>query len=193
MIFSHGRMAVMITNNQIGYILIEENNGIYRGVALVTDFRGIPLDFRYTDPIKPTRIEQILYGGALDVYLKEELILSNLLDSIEVKPGVWICRNDSLLVPLRKLSKIPTLTLSVTSRPFLEQTGDVEPQPENGVFILQADAMGSPLRLRLSEEYSSEIDSVASFLVEVAKTMELSEPFSRIEKALKVIDDEQTN
>ena len=53
----------------LGYVLVDGSEGVFRGAVLVTDFRGIPADFRYTDPLRPSRIEKILYGSALDVYL----------------------------------------------------------------------------------------------------------------------------
>ena len=78
------------SNNGLGYIVIDGEEGRFRGASLVVDLRGIPVDFRYTDPIRPTKLERILYGSALDVYLREELILQSLLGAVETKPQVWI-------------------------------------------------------------------------------------------------------
>ena len=67
-------------NNNLGYVSVEGAEGQFRGASLVVDQRGIPMDFRYTDPIRLSRLERILYGSALDVYLREELILQSLLE-----------------------------------------------------------------------------------------------------------------
>ncbi|WP_286846241.1 MULTISPECIES: hypothetical protein [Aminobacterium] len=183
----------MTTNKQLGYLLIEENNNTYRGAVLITDFRGIPMDFRYTDPVSPTRIERVLYGNALDVYLREELILQSLVSSVEMKPVLWICREDSFLAPLRKVSRGKVVTLSDTARSFLNQTGNMEPQIEKGVFLLQVDPVSSPLRLCVESEREGEANDISAILVEAARTMELLEPFTRIEKALRAIEDEREN
>ena len=66
-------------SSSLGYVTVEGAEGQFRGASLVVDLRGIPMDFRYTDPIRPSRLERILYGSALDVYLREELILQSLL------------------------------------------------------------------------------------------------------------------
>ena len=42
-------------NNNLGYVSVEGAEGQFRGASLVVDQRGIPMDFRYTDPIRPSR------------------------------------------------------------------------------------------------------------------------------------------
>ena len=55
---------------------------------------------------------------------------------------------------------------------------------------MQADAVSAPLRLFLPDLREDEAQSVSRLLVEAASTMELLEPFSRIEKALGVVEEE---
>ncbi|MBQ9581383.1 MAG: hypothetical protein IJR21_03350, partial [Synergistaceae bacterium] len=80
-----------MAQGSLGYMTIDGADGEIRGASLVVDFRGVPMDFRYTDPIRPTKLERILYGNALDVYLREELILQSLLNAVEARPSLWIC------------------------------------------------------------------------------------------------------
>ena len=40
------------TNNSLGYVVVEGAEGQFRGASLVVDARGIPMDFRYTAPIR---------------------------------------------------------------------------------------------------------------------------------------------
>ena len=56
----------------------------YLGAILITDFKGFPLEFKYTDPIVPTKIQQILYewhqtGAAKRVFLAQQhtLLIAN--------------------------------------------------------------------------------------------------------------------
>ena len=39
------------------------------GGLLLTDESGIPLDFRYVEPITPTKLQAVLYGKALESHL----------------------------------------------------------------------------------------------------------------------------
>lgn len=172
---------------------MDGSDGTFRGAVLITDFRGIPADFRYTDPITPSRIEKILYGNALDIYLKEELILESLAGAVEVSPLLWICRDAELLDPLAKIVKSKVVILAPTSRSPLDAVGDLEKQNDLGSYTLQADSVSAPLRFSLPHDKNREEEakSVAAILVEAAATMDLLEPFSRMGKALAALEDGQ--
>ena len=175
----------------LGYIVVDGADGLFRGASLVVDFRGIPMDFRYTDPIKPTRLERILYGNALEVYLREELILESLVGAVEVKPTLWLCRDADLLLPVKTVAKAKALFLSPSTRSPMDAVGNLESVGENGVYLLQADAVSAPLRAAFPENTKEdEVKQTAGLLVEAAKTMELLEPFGRIQKALSSLGEE---
>ena len=175
----------MANNSGLGYIVIDGNEGLIRGALLVVDVRGIPLDFRYTDYIRPTKLERILYGNALDTYLKQELILQSLLDAVEVDPQLWICNDMNLLNPLKDTGHVKAVLISPSTRQPLDSIGSIESTSEPNVFYLQADGVSAPLRLVFANgTRSDEIQNSASLLVEAASTMEITEPFLRIQKAL---------
>lgn len=177
--------------NSLGYVIVDGVEGQFRGASLVVDFRGIPLDFRYTDPIRPSRLERILYGNALDVYLKEELILESLLSAVETKPLMWICRDGELLIPLKSVGKIESLLIAPSNNAPMEAAGSFRAAGENGVFMVQADSVSAPLRVVLPQgAKEDEIAQAAGVLVEAARTMELLEPFGRIQKALVSLGEE---
>lgn len=178
-------------NNSIGYIVVDGSDGFFRGALLVVDYRGIPLDFRYTDPIRPSKLERILYGNALEVYLREELILESLVRSAEVKPTLWICREADLLAPLKAFTKGKVLFLSLSGRAPMDVTGNVEASGEDDTYMIQADAVSAPLRAVFSAQTKEdEVRQVSGMLVEAAGTMELLEPFGRIQKALASLGEE---
>ena len=174
-----------VSSGNLGYIAIDGAEGQFRGASLVVDFRGIPMRFYYTDPIKPSRLERVLYGNALEVYLREELILESLLNVVEVKPAVWICREADLLGPLKSLSKGKVIYLVSSHRSPMDAAGNVESTGEPWVYMVQADSVSAPLRVVFPENTKEdEVKQTAAVLVEAAKTMELLEPFGRIQKAL---------
>ena len=187
-------MSSQYGGKNLGYVLVDGSDGVFRGAVLITDFRGIPADFRYTDPIRPSRLEKILYGGALDVYLKEELILENIVGAVEVQPVLWICRDADLLESLSRLGKGKEVLLAPTSRPPMDAVGDTEKQNDPGSYLVQADPMSAPMRISLPMNRSKEEEAkaVAAVLVEAASTMDLLEPFSRMSKALAALGEEQS-
>lgn len=175
----------------IGYLTIETRDNFFRGSALVTDSRGIPADFRYTEPVRPTKLERILYGGALDIYLREEVILDNLVKAVESKPNLWLVDSEELIKPLQKLAKIPAIAVEQTQRAPLEQSGHYEMTTEAGVFIFQADNISAPIRLCVSEENVNQISQFAQLLAAAAEDMELLEPFNRMTKAMDAVSESE--
>ncbi|MDR2179423.1 MAG: hypothetical protein LBP21_03860 [Synergistaceae bacterium] len=180
-----------VSNGSLGYIVVDGAEGFFRGASLVVDFRGIPMDFRYTDPIKPTRLEKILYGSALEVYLREELILESLIGAIEVKPMIWVCREADLLSSLKAITKGKVLFLAPSNRSPMDAVGNLENAGESGVYMIQADSVSAPLRVAFPEATrEDEVKQTTGVLVEAAKTMELLEPFGRIQKAFSSLGEE---
>jgi hypothetical protein len=176
----------------VGYITVDARENSFRGAALVTDYRGIPTDFRYTEPVRPTKLERILYGSALDIYLKEDIILDNLISAIETRPALWLVGDEDLLSPVQKVSKLPAVAARSTSRPPMEQSGQCEPTAEEGVFLLQADNISAPLMLTVTPDNAPRISQIAAILTDAASGMELLEPFTRIEKALASVTESES-
>ncbi|HNX97400.1 MAG TPA: hypothetical protein PKK12_06945, partial [Candidatus Aminicenantes bacterium] len=64
---------------KIGYLSGIRVDDQFIGGVMITDSTGIPLEFKYTEPIRPTRIHQIIFGRVLERYIHEEVIKKNLL------------------------------------------------------------------------------------------------------------------
>ena len=175
-------------NNLLGYIVIQGGEGQLRGITLVTDARGIPADFRYTDIIRPKKLERILYGNAFDTYVKEELILESLLEAVNPEPTLWICNDSEILSPLRELSKVKTVLLEESPHVPLDAPGSLENLAEPGAYLIQADPHGNPLRAEFPEGVrSDEVQQVAALLTDCAETMTLLEPFTRIDRLMSAL------
>lgn len=176
----------MPEGRKIGYITIDFKDNEYRGAVLVVDFRGIPLDFRYTDPVSPTKLEKVLYGGSLDVYIREEVILESLIKATEEKPCMWICRERFLLNSLKEKISIPVALLENTSRKPLEGPGEFQALAEDRNYLVQVDLMGPPYRAEVAKD--KDVDFISSTLSVAASTMEILEPFDRINKAFDTME-----
>jgi len=177
----------------IGYLYVSSqgDKDIYTGAAMVTDLRGIPVEFKYVDPIRPSKLEKVLYGNALEAYLKEELILQNLIKSIEKKPEVLICQDPSLIGPARSLLKTYVISIERYAGSPLESRGAFERLPDGESLLLQAEEVGPPIRVHFGFSFQeTEIEAVLHILEEAACYMDLLEPFQRIIKALDVVIEE---
>ena len=76
----------------------------FLGAVLVTDATGHPLEFSYVDPIRPTRMQRILYGRLLEEHVKKDLIARKLLEGLAHKPDITFVDTDELLALQRKVA-----------------------------------------------------------------------------------------
>ncbi|MBQ7154106.1 MAG: hypothetical protein IJR85_00930 [Synergistaceae bacterium] len=177
----------MAAQNTLGFMTVEGSEGQLRGIALITDARGIPIDFRYTDLVRPKKLERILYGDSWNTYFKQEIILESVLEAVEA-PSIWICQDNEILSALRNLSKVKTVLLEESPHVPLEGPGSMENTADPGVFLLQADPHGNPLRAEFPEgTRSDEVQQVGAMLTEYAETMNILEPFSRLQRLVSAL------
>lgn len=77
--------------------LIENEDAEYQGSVLITDFKGIPLEFRCTHPLTPDAVQRSLYGEALRAYLGVEICGKPLLHAVKTKPTLLFVDKPFLL------------------------------------------------------------------------------------------------
>lgn len=168
-----------------GYLVVRVGeDGSYVGGLMVTDAHGLPVDFRYTDPITPTRLQRALYGGVLDRYLRSEVVLRTLLASVQQKPTFLLVEDDRLLD--EEIQGCPVAYASVSRAGALGARGTVEAEGE-GIHLVQTADSGAPLRLAMAESANGAVASVADGLVRLAETMDVLEPADRVRGALDLI------
>jgi hypothetical protein len=193
---------------RLGYLLITSPQpNVLMGSVMVTDGRGLPVAFYYTNPIKPSKIQQVLYGPSLNQYLKTDVILETLLAQLDDLPSVLFVEDDGLLqTDLAKLlsskgkrqsaiADIPCLLrLASSNGDPIGPVGQVEipgtlENPSAFERLLQHTRDGGPLRLTsgLLDNSTLNWDSILQILVCVPPSVILTEPFRRIEKALELL------
>jgi hypothetical protein len=81
-----------------------------------------------------------------------------------------------------------------SNRNPLDSTGDYESTGETGVYLIQADSVSAPLKVVFHPNViENEVKAVVNILVNASQTMELTEPFNRIQKALNTIASEMSS
>lgn len=193
---------------RIGYLMVGTPvPNIYLGGLMVVDGRGLPLEFRYTEPIQPTKIQQVLYGSALGRFIKTEVILGTLLASVENTPHLLIVNDESFLMGTEALSGFTVTRLMETRLPSLRGVGALE-KVSSAEYLLQLTPDGSPTRVQLPVTQPEPVQSDAPLslpdktldeealkaslgcydtLVETGRQMDILEPMQRVEKALAML------
>ncbi len=122
---------------------------VYVGGLMVTDTRGMPLAFQYTEPIEPNRIQQILYGQSLSRYIKQDVMLASLLKGLSAKYDCVLVDDDHLLTPdIGKLFGKPVVRVSDTNNVArLKGAGTIQAQSDTE-FLLQPTEQANPIRCR---------------------------------------------
>ncbi len=122
---------------------------VYVGGLMVTDTRGMPLAFQYTEPIEPNRIQQILYGQSLSRYIKQDVMLASLLKGLSAKYDCVLVDDDHLLTPdIGALFGKPVVRVSDTNNVArLKGAGTIQSQSDTE-FLLQPTEQANPIRCR---------------------------------------------
>ena len=175
----------MAESIKLAYFMAVKEGASYLGGLLVTDTSGIPLDFRYTEPITPTRLQSILYGKSLEPHLKEEVIQKTLLKELKTPPDLFILSATELAGGWSGDTKYPVLAVQKSQESPLGRVGEVFRAGPREVLIQLADG-AAPLRaiFAASVDPAAQEQAVVK-LVEAGYHMDLTEPLERVTAALQ--------
>ncbi len=168
----------------IGYldVMLAQPLG-YVGGVLVADHFGLPVEFRHTLPVQPTKLQRALYGNALDRYLRTAVIAQRLLAGLEHDPPLVLV-GDPLLVAE---AAIPLVHLTDSGLDPVGARGAVEPfDGASRGFLLQARADEAPLRV-ITEAPAHLYAEMAEALARTSATMDIHEPMARVRAGLALI------
>ena len=149
----------------IGYISVEVEGDKHTGGVIVVDERGIPLEFKYTEPVQPTQLQRIIYGRSLEDYLHVEIIAKSLLSEVENKPGVFLTDDVKLIEAGEGIF-------------YITRTVD-DTVAEEGEYVISTPGMKYRLfgSGAMSEEVLNKLESFAEH-------SDILEPFQRLHRAL---------
>jgi hypothetical protein len=167
-----------------GFLVVQaDEGGTYVGGLMVTDTSGLPVDFRFTDPVTPTRLQRALYGGVLDRYLRAEVVLRTLIGALDQPPTLLVVDDASLLD--EPVDLCPLAFVGPSQSESLGHVGTRSGQAPR-TFLLQASDSGGPLRVTLPTESEDEA-MVVDTLLALGERMDVLEPMERVREALAVI------
>jgi hypothetical protein len=138
--------------------------GGFLGAILMTDYRARPLHYAYVQPVKPTKMQRILYGTTLDEQIKVDVIAKKLWEGLPSKPDVLFV-DSADLIAVRRICGIPTALLAKIPESELKPSSLATLQFDVGPF-------------------KSDEPVIGQVLASLETTCNLVEPFSRIRQAL---------
>lgn len=151
------------TGVTLGFLTVLNEASGYTGGYLVANGWGRPLEFRLSTPIRPNRVQQILYGSTLDEYLHVDLIGRTLIEKTGIVPDLIV--TDTLAcLPLQTIIHRPVVALG---------------QSPNHRQI-EHPRSSTPLLIRDDANH----DAILAILNEIDSAVDLAEPFGRIRDAV---------
>lgn len=168
----------------IGYldVLLVQPLG-YVGGILVADEYGLPVEFRHTLPVQPTKLQRALYGNALDRYLRTAVIAQRLLAGLEHAPTLVLV-GDPLLVAEATLPLAHCADAGVDP---IGARGAVEAfDGASRGFLLQVRSDEAPLRV-VTEAPAHLYAEMGEEIARSAETMDVQEPMARVRAGLALI------
>lgn len=162
----------------VAYLSTFKEEGKYIGGILVIDEYTIPVEFKYTDPFQPTRLQRILYGKALEAYLEHGLILKSLIKDLESRPEFMFVDN---LIAVDYLEEVIFLQSAAIPGGYEEESEKVV--EEEGEYILP---LGKGKALRIVSKTPLDGQKL-EIIRKLAVEQDILEPFQRLRTALKMI------
>jgi hypothetical protein len=173
------------SRNQVGYFCHHRIDEKHMGAILITNLIGVPLEFKYTDPVVATKLHKILYGSVLDRYLHETVIRDRLGKEVRSLPNYFITTYDEKEF-LGPLADKEMMAIQKYINPPGELAGPFNRIREREAIIKLEE---EPIFLRLAFSTADEgvQHAMTSWLQEIARTMDVLEPLDRIMSALTSI------
>jgi hypothetical protein len=173
------------SRKQVGYFCHLKIDEKHVGGILITNQIGVPLEFKYTEPVTATKLHKILYGSVLEKYLHETVIRDRLGREVRALPDYFITGYDEKEF-LGAVAARETVAIQLCNLP----PGDIR-----GAFtrirekeaIIELDEDRRFLRLAFSTSDETVQLNMVAWLQEMARTMDVLEPLDRVAAALNSI------
>jgi len=172
------------SRRQVGYFCHLALEQKHLGGALVTNQVGVPVEFKYTEPVTTTRLHKILYGASLDRFLHETVIRDRLSREVRAIPDYFIApyEEKEFLGPMAGKEMMAVQSFPAGQR---ESTGPFTRVRDREAIIELED--GPALRIAFSTADDALQRSMVTWLQELARTMDILEPLERVANALRML------
>lgn len=163
------------------YVLTKKNHDSIRGFFLSVNEEGVPVDYKFTEPVKVSRFQKYIFGDTLDKYLKIDVIFDKFLQTIDFEID-FAFFEDEVFLQNDLFDK--SMVLYTTDESPLERSGEFEEINEE-YFLLQHSFSGNPLKVKIKDKkVLEELSTVLKDDEEkgILHNFDLYEPFIRLKK-----------
>jgi hypothetical protein len=139
----------------------------FMGAVLVTDSHGVPVEFKFTEPIVPSKTQRMVYGRVLERFLREDVIRNRLFGEVTQAPSLFVLPPDEFegyqgggspeVVALRRESEI----------------------------LVQFAAGEDAARISFGRMDRRLQEKIVQFLFHLSRSMDVLEPMERLDMALQ--------
>ncbi|NPA17522.1 hypothetical protein [Persephonella sp.] len=163
---------------RIAYINFYSMENVYRAGVLITDESTRPVEFRVTSNLDVDRLQEILYGEALQEVLYKERFTVQLLNALQEDYDIVLTKEKSLLSIRKEIDK-PVVHIQKYD-PFM-------PLNRLSHKVINIHDRYEPLYITVNKEDENRLVSISHQLQDMYRNFNIMEPFKRVEKALKYI------
>ena len=160
--------------------------GLFRGGVLVVDTDGKPVDFRCTSAIKPNAMQKILYGDTLTGHMAVSLCGQPLMDAMTCNPSVMVVGRPGLLDLRRETC---ASVLWVRRQSDMIPRNETAPASDEQELVASESGQFETVSISPHNAFAGDIDDGIPPIRLLASAIDPLEPFSRIEAALKWVQD----
>lgn len=168
--------AVHPTTDEQGYI----------GAVLVINETYVPQEFRCTYPVRPSSVQNALYGHTLKPYLFNELLGVSLARAITSNPSAFMVEN-AMLLQLREHLESPLLHLEELGESLSVHSSSAAKTLNRTHRIEGYHGGFKPVSAMTQVGYEGDYEKIKEDLEQMANYVDLLEPFERITTALNVL------
>ena len=150
------------------------------GSALVVDHKSLPVELRYSMPVRPSEIQRVLYGSQLYSHIAIDLCGQPLMHSLTHRPAMCLVESPSLL-PLQEHLPVPV---------FLAEracSGAASDSESGDARRIDSPSGFAPVFLRCQPHWMSSLEGFTPLLERAFVGFDLLEPFDRLTAACELI------
>ncbi len=158
----------------LGFLTVLSDGGSHLGGYLITNPWGRPLEFRLSSAVQPNKVQQILYGPTLGVYLSADLIGKTLVEKASTTVSLIITDSRDVL-EVRRVLEIPVVWVAPTAHPEASRLA------AEGFAVRDAGPTRGPVLVH--PEYPDDVPACADMFQRIG-SLDLMEPFVRVREAI---------
>lgn len=176
----------------LSYLEVTRLGGdVFMGGLLTVSDMGLPTEFHYSEPLKPSKLQLSLYGSTIGRYLMLDVVGKGLVEASGAR-GVPVIVGHGELLPLATRIKRPLCTISQTHLAPLGDIGSARqvngsgpPASGDTEFLLQLSEVQSPWQFRIFDRVNFPLEQHIKTFCECAQRFELLEPLQRVKRTLE--------